>query len=1012
MDLDSTSKKRHREEEPGFKNIKRPFLKETNYGTTETTKPTPGTSPRSSLDPQPSLKNSSVFELSAETTKKLQRSVSAGSGSSFTLKSSQLNFTSSEKATSEGAKKGFITTENNIVRLIFPPSPSKDIPKKQNEENQKDKSSSSKTHRECSKTAHAGAVYSNSDHTDCILAKTESKSSDGRSQKPASKPGLESVSCRTTEHSKASRVRRPAAAPDNLDQLFTPDPNVYVVRPGCKTPKFKKEEQTIKSPTKTGSSPKSSCHPTGTPASSAAAQPPHVASNSAAYLPVVTLERLKLGKSKGESTKPHHNHSPKPETGEGLCCSETDTAASLQETVSPHRKTPPLEEEKSEGSRGMKEEDSIDIELDHSLNSSDDLKLKSDSSGEELLISFKEMMARDRNPPDRPTKDTFSEPSTPGCRSSQLKTWLLPFTSRPVAYKNNLDQMLKEINRSKKAKEIEAQLLTACQEDLLKLVEYEEAEENQAEITAEHQEFLQHFSLMTTAFREIPPGEVVFNLEKFGQIFDQDTLQLRECPVSPQGISQKTLLWSSHAQLRVHLNIGLFELAYCNSPCSAQILSFLFKMMSVHSERIVSEKILQDLCDIARFAAYQIAHNDNQQFEVWVPSLADVTLVFMNMGAAFVTLFPFESLQPSFTEGDLLEDVYVKSESPSKNKEEIIFPEHNCINILKYLSYSMSLCPRAYSDYELLLLLTVVGRVTLETQRILQPIVEGRSLLYNIINNISDWSSMLPRICKALTDLTDDHHNMCLLVQLLPDSKRGIRLRRHVSLCFISKLLDGNCTYTPQGEEPELAGLRPYLPQIRPSALLRRIQQKDQEEDMFEQDQRAYYLCYSLLTLISEASTSDVFLPDQKAQLLVLSSELEMHIKCDIRESEKCLYHSKVKDLVARIYTKWQMLLQKVRPLNDKLYDYWQPLETFGITEQDGESTFIEDEETTGVEDTMIDENDIKETEEREVKEDMEMGGNPGDDEHYTKMSETTAAAQQVTCDKQNNACDAASSDG
>lgn len=46
--------------------------------------------------------------------------------------------------------------------------------------------------------------------------------------------------------------------------------------------------------------------------------------------------------------------------------------------------------------------------------------------------------------------------------------------------------------------------------------------------------------------------------------------------------------------------------------------------------------------------------NGNQQFKVWVPSLADVSLVLMNMGVAFVTLFPFENLQPPFTEGDLL----------------------------------------------------------------------------------------------------------------------------------------------------------------------------------------------------------------------------------------------------------------------------------------------------------------------------------------------------------------------
>ncbi|XP_047208180.1 SMC5-SMC6 complex localization factor protein 2 isoform X3 [Girardinichthys multiradiatus] len=1031
MDLNSTSQKRHREGGPCLKNTKKPCLKGKNYGPTETTKHIPGTSPRSPLDPQPSPKGCSVFELSPETTGRLLKSESACSALSSTLKPSQLNFNNAKKTPSTGAKQGFITTENNIIKLRLTSTLSEEVPRKQNEENPKrGKSGSSKVHqKEYNKPPHGGPVCNNSDHKDSsIPVKTESKKTDCSSPKPAPKPSLGSLSCSTTERSKASRVRRPVVVLEDVDLLFTPDPNVYVVKPACKTPKSKMEEQTVKSPTsKKSFSPTSSCSPTVAPVSCPVMRPPRVASspapNLAACLPTVALERIKLEKlslcskdrgirnslvtssgrqSKDENIKPLHNDSPTPKANEGLCCSETDTAASLQETSSPCMKSTPLEEEESEGSKEVKE-DSIDVELDLGLSISYDIDVtqSSDSSEEEPLISFQEMMERVTKPPDTPQKEAFSEPSTPGCRSSHSKTRLLPSTTKPGVYKNNLDQMLKEINSNKKAKEIEAQLLTACKEDLLRLAEYEEAEENQVEITTEHQEFLQHFSLMSAAIREIPPGEVVFNLEKFGQIFDQETLQLRQCLVNPQGTSQKTLLWSSPAQLRLHLNIGLFEEAYSSSPCPAQVTRFLFKMMSVHSEKIVSDKILHALCDIACSAAYQIVNNEHQQFEVWVPSLADVTLVLLNMGAAFVTLFPFENLQPLFTEGELLEDVYIKSKSPSNNKEEIIFPEHNCTNILKYLSYCMGLCPRAYSDDELLLLLTVVGRISLETRRILQSNVEVSCLLYKMINNIRDWSSMLPRVCKALTVLTDDHHNMCLLVQLLPDSTRGKRLRRHLSLCFVSKLLDGDCTYSPMEEELQLAELRPYLPQIQPSALLRRIQQKDKEEDLATQDQQAYYLCYSLLTLTNEASSLQVFLPDQKAQLLVLSSELETHVKCDIRESEKCLYRSKVKDLVARIYTKWQMLLQKTRPLNGKLYDYWQPVETFN-TEDDGEATFIEDDEDK--ETTLIDENDTmitkeeeKETEKMEVKEDTEIVESPGDKEDDTKTSEVKAAVEEGT---------------
>lgn len=56
-------------------------------------------------------------------------------------------------------------------------------------------------------------------------------------------------------------------------------------------------------------------------------------------------------------------------------------------------------------------------------------------------------------------------------------------------------------------------------------------------------EFLQRYSLMSSAIKEVPPGEVVFNLDRFGQIFDQKTLDLRKCMVNPQGTAQKTLLW-------------------------------------------------------------------------------------------------------------------------------------------------------------------------------------------------------------------------------------------------------------------------------------------------------------------------------------------------------------------------------------------------------------------------------------------------------------------------------------
>ncbi|XP_058507464.1 SMC5-SMC6 complex localization factor protein 2 isoform X4 [Solea solea] len=770
----------------------------------------------------------------------------------------------------------------------------------------------------------------------------------------ASKSSSKLNSGSQVELNKTGRLRRHGVMPNYTDYLFTPDPISYLVSPAHKTAKPERAGSTIKStmPEKSCSSTtsvRSSTRVTGSSCQKTQnstvrgftnaedTKVPYSVGNIQFQLPSVTLERIKLENipSRSKDSEPI-TISGRQLQGTSVKSEEEHTTllahnvTSVTGTTASKEMFHFTEVKKETGERNGKktnEEDSADIEsveldLDFSFELDVGLAQSSQSSEEEQLLSLQEMIESVTKPPDTPEKGAFSEPSTPGNHSMRLRARLSSPT-KPGLYKNNLDLLLKEINTNKKAKKSEEQLLLMCKEDLLRIAKFEEDQEQQEEaITSEQQEFVQRYTLMSDGLREVPPGEAVFNLEKFGQIFNQDTLQLRKYMVKPQGMAQKTLLWSSPAQLRSHVTMGLFQEAYdCQSPCPTQVSRFLFKMMSVHTERLISEKILEVLRDIACTAACQIVESESQQFKVWVPSLADVTLVLLNMGVPFVSLFPFENLQPQFTEGDLLEDVYIyKSESPSHNKEQKTVPEHNYSTILKYLSLCMGLCPRAYSDDELLLLLSVLERVSLDTQLILQPSVEIFPLLYKILNNFRDWKSMLPRICLALTDLTDDHHNMCLLIQQLPDNKRGKQLRQHLSLSMISKLLNGKSTYRPTEEEFQLSALRPYLPAMQPSTIIQGMLSsssrswRDKDEDMAYLDQQSYYLCYSLLTLTNEASNFQSFPAHQNDQLLCLYSDLDVHVKCDIRESEKCLYRSKVKDLVSRIDIKWQNMLQKTKP--------------------------------------------------------------------------------------------------
>ncbi|XP_030628140.1 SMC5-SMC6 complex localization factor protein 2 [Chanos chanos] len=626
-------------------------------------------------------------------------------------------------------------------------------------------------------------------------------------------------------------------------------------------------------------------------------------------------------------------------------------------------------------SRGQKREDKsvpvwsdpLDMELDLGVHVDDcALSSSSSSSEEDQLLSLKEIMERSARPPATPEKGVISEPSTP--RNTPMAE---SKQNRDQSYRNTLDQMLLEKEENQRSKEREMQLLQSCKDDLLRLSEEEEEEDGdnrQEDISEEQKEFLQKYSVISSAIRDVHPGEEVFTLSKFGRLFSHRSLELRKCSAGPRNRAQSTLLQCSTEQALLLIRAGILKRAYGSAPCPPSVARWLFQMMSVHPNPGISSLLLQSLKFLALSAAQSIVENRSDRFQVWVPSVRDVSLVFLNMGASFISLFPLDSLQPSFTEGDLLEGLEILSDDVYNEVQHITFPESNFENVIKYLAICAALCPHMYSDEDLLLLMSMVCRVSLETRLQMLPSADVCCLLQHLINNISHWPEQLARICQIVSELTDDHHNLRRLVQLLPHSSRGKQLRRHLSLTVISKLL--NQSYTPTSTEFQLSDLHRYLPLMRPSFLLKNLQSAQGNSQ--HNDQQAYYLCYSLLALVNEASNFEFLPANQKNELKLLSAELEKHIKCDIRESEKQLYRSKVKDFVARIYTRWQVLLQRSRPLQGKLYDYWQPLPEDAVSSSH-EKPSREEEEEMEQEEDEDDEDFHSEPSEEEMEEEEEV---------------------------------------
>ncbi|XP_023678246.1 SMC5-SMC6 complex localization factor protein 2 isoform X1 [Paramormyrops kingsleyae] len=586
--------------------------------------------------------------------------------------------------------------------------------------------------------------------------------------------------------------------------------------------------------------------------------------------------------------------------------------------------------------------DPLDLELELDLGLGACQLSSSSESEDEPLLSLQQILERSAQPPTTPQKGTFSEPGTP-----QTKALLPPMKNSQLGpYRNTLETMLKEKEHNARLKDIEMKVLLSCKENLQKLEEQSEEVTEEA-VSQEHRDFLQRFYLVSSAIPDLHPGEEIFMLANFGRLFSLQNLDLRRCAVTPQNVVQKTLLQADAEKLPLLVSAGLLLKAYRSVPCPPAVSFLLFQMMSIHPDRKTSTQILRSMKHIAIMAAEQIVENKNREFQVWTPSLREVALIFLNMGVPFITLFTLQSLQPPFSEGDLLQSELIQTEHVQDTKP-VTFPEHNVENVIKYLALSTSLASKAYSDDELFLLLTATCKLSLETRLQLLTTEDLRFLLEMLLDNSRDWDTQLPRICLALADLSDDHHNLRRLVHLLPHTKRGKQLRRHVSVTIISKLLDHRFSYKPTNSDFQLAVLRPFIPHMRPSLLLKvqfPVREGQAPEDgVTSQDQQAYYLCYSLLILINEASNFESLPLGQKKHLHILSAELEKHIKCDIRETEKCLYRSKVKDFVARIYTRWQILLQKSGPSEGLLYDYWQPLpEDAGSDSQQSQSNTCQD---------------------------------------------------------------------
>ncbi|XP_040217831.1 SMC5-SMC6 complex localization factor protein 2 isoform X4 [Rana temporaria] len=562
------------------------------------------------------------------------------------------------------------------------------------------------------------------------------------------------------------------------------------------------------------------------------------------------------------------------------------------------------------------------VDSDESFNA---FSLSSDEE-EEILKPLDEIMKTAAQPvPATPQKADLSSLSLSPMLDTPVNNRLKELLQTP-RYDNNLVLLVKEKEESERINAIEKQLHKDLERGQGVADEKVMDCEQNEELTDEHRDLLKKFSVAANAIPDHHPGEEIFHLSQSGRIFNICTLNLKHLE-SISGSSEEMIIFSCIPGNQLLLATeGFLTTLYQFKQCPEVLMRWLFQMVSVHPSYAISIKLLNALIEIT------CNHLTNLEEKPWVPTLLDIATVFANMGIAFKTLFSLPHIQPAFSDSDLVSAVpgSVSTEQQTLCTEQIFsrVPASQMAHVIKFLCLCTAVYRESYHDLEILALLVMLLKIHLEKEIKDIPVMDLHCLIANLLQNIKDWVTIMPELCFAMSELSNHHHNFLKLLQLVPTFEiRGRELRRHVSLIFISNIQNGHCTDIPLDYVSRMLLLCTCLSQMKPSSLVRKMQSLEENEakTFLELDQEAYYLTFSLLHLVNDASSSDEPLSFQRKYLVKLCSELEKHVKSDIREDARFFYRTKVKDLVARIHGRWQELLLYSRPSQGKLHEYWKP---------------------------------------------------------------------------------------
>ncbi|XP_058390500.1 protein FAM178B isoform X1 [Diceros bicornis minor] len=473
------------------------------------------------------------------------------------------------------------------------------------------------------------------------------------------------------------------------------------------------------------------------------------------------------------------------------------------------------------------------------------------------------------------------------------------------SYINSLEYLLQEKREQALEQEREKLLLQGCP-DLNSV----DLNEDEASLTPEHRMLVERFSMSLQVIPPVHPGETVFLPRRHPLPCILDCSHLK-----PRSHLEGLFLSSPPAQQLSFLRSGLLSNLYLHiRDCPVPLLQWLFQLLTWPPE--TSSGAFGLLWDLSVDGLFCQSDEDTH---LWCPSLQEVKEAFHSLGAYSPALYP----QGPFRHGGR----GLKSETSLSRSEQQDTPVEIALDMsLSYIYKILTLYalaqPGAYPDGNLLVLIELLCRAGLDVGLRLLPKTDLQQLLLLLLENIQEWPGKLRPLCCALSWVSDHHHNLLALVQFFLDvTSRSRQLRSQLSLVVIARMLGQQEALPLWQEKAQLSSLSQLLSLMRPSSLGQYLGaetlppcREQQPKARAELDHKVCYLCHSLLTLAEVVVSCQDITPDQWGELQLLCMQLDRHINTHIRESPQAMHRTKLKDLAAQTYIRWQELLTHCQP--------------------------------------------------------------------------------------------------